>query len=65
MNAPFRMTWRPNLAELGEALAGRFAELSQRPCADKCDYLLRDLHEARTAIEQMRARLIRGDQTTV
>ena len=35
----FDMTWRPNLAELGEMLAARFAELHKRPAPDKCDYL--------------------------
>lgn len=61
MNRPFEMTWRPNLGELGEVLAGKFAELSQRPSADKCDQLISDLHEAQTAIVQMRTRLLRGD----
>lgn len=59
------MTWRPNLAELGEVLAGKFAELSKRPCPDKCDLLINDLHQAQTAIAQMRTRLLRGESTSV
>ncbi|GHB99528.1 hypothetical protein [Thermomonas carbonis] len=57
----FTMTRQPTLSDLGEGLAGKFAELSKRPCADKCDCLLRDLADARTAVSQLRTRLIRGD----
>lgn len=53
--------WKPNLAELGEVLAGQFAELGSRPCADKCDLLIRNLADAQTAIAQMRSRLLRGE----
>lgn len=49
------------LADMGASLSAKFAELGLRPSPDKCDYLLRDLHEAMTAIAQMRDRLLRGE----
>jgi hypothetical protein len=52
------------LAEMGEALAAKFAELGARPHPDRCDYLLRDLHEACTAIARMREDLLRPGPPT-
>ena len=54
----------PNLADLGEGLAAKFAELSARPRADACDYLLRDLTDAANAVARLRDALLRGEQPT-
>jgi hypothetical protein len=48
------------LAAQGQRLAGMFAELGARPHPDKCDFLLRELHEARTAVERLRSDLLRN-----
>lgn len=58
MSNVFEMARQPTLGELGEGLAGKFAELGRRPCADKCDYLLRDLAEASTAVKRLRTELL-------
>lgn len=58
----FTITRSATLADLGEGLAGAFAELSKRPCADKCDHLLRDLSQAHTAVFQLRTALVRGGE---
>lgn len=55
----------PNLADMGEALAAKFAELSARPRADACDYLLRDLAEATTAVARLRDALMRSAPKTI
>lgn len=47
----------PEMADLGRRLAAQFAELAERPLADKCDYLLRNLADARTAVTRLRTRL--------
>ncbi|GAB3733987.1 hypothetical protein GCM10028862_16780 [Luteimonas pelagia] len=54
---------RSVLAERGQRLAGMFAELGARPHPDKADMLLRELHEARTAVARMRDDLLRQRPT--
>lgn len=49
----------PNLADMGEALAAKFAELSARPRADACDHLLRDMTDATNAVARLRDALQR------
>lgn len=50
---------RSSLAERGQRLAGMFAELGARPHPDKAETLLRELHEARTAVARLRDDLLR------
>lgn len=58
MSAAF--LYRPeNLAESGEALAAKLAELSARPRVDACDLLLRDLCEVHNAVAILRNALLR------
>jgi hypothetical protein len=49
----------PAVAQLGVSLAAQFGGLASRPCRDKCDHLLRQLQEARAAVQQVRVRLDR------
>lgn len=42
------------LADMGEALGAKFAELGARPHPDKADHLLRELTEAFNAVARMR-----------
>ncbi|KGM54177.1 hypothetical protein N799_09855 [Lysobacter arseniciresistens ZS79] len=51
--------WPENLAERGEALAAKLAELSARPHVEACDVLLRDLHQAHAAVAMLRGVLLR------
>ncbi len=51
----------PNLADMGDGLSAKFAELSARPAPDKCDYLLHDLTQARIAVARLRDALLRGE----
>lgn len=60
MSNIFQMTRQSTLADLGEGLAAKFCELSKRPCADRCDYLLRDLTEATNAVRRLRTTLEQG-----
>ncbi|KGM54176.1 hypothetical protein N799_09850 [Lysobacter arseniciresistens ZS79] len=45
------------LADMGEKLAAQLAELSARPCVDKCDAMVRELAEATTAVHRLRSAL--------
>lgn len=60
-----RQLYRPaSMADLGESLAAKFRELGARPCADACNYLLRDLTEAKNAVARLRDDLERGEPPT-
>lgn len=51
-----------SLADLGEALAAKFAELSARPRADAADILLHELTQATNAVARLRDALSRGER---
>jgi hypothetical protein len=51
-------TLRLALADLGPAFEGRFAELVNRPSADKAERLASDLEGARLAVLRYRGQLL-------
>lgn len=60
MAANVKWMVRPaNLADMGEALAAKFAELSERPRPDAADMLMRELDAARNAVAILRDALLR------
>lgn len=56
---------RASLVELAERTYGQLIELFKDTTPERCDLMVRDLHQVSTVCRQLSAELIQGDPPTV